>query len=95
MGRHTTEALPQRDFLLLLRAAIDTAIKHPTQSNIDKARQMAYAQPRAMRSAHVSRNLGATRWDWLTDHQVTIIGEEVEVAGTPARKMTITPEVKK
>jgi hypothetical protein len=95
MGKPPAESMPQREFLHQLRAAIDIARKHPTPANISKAQQLAYGHPQAMRSSHVSHNLGASRWEWLGNHQVTIIGEEVEIAGNPAKKMTITPEVKK
>ena len=95
MGKPPAESMPQREFLHRLRAAIDIARKHPTEVNISKAQQLAYGHPQAMRSSHVSHNLGASRWEWLSDHQVTIVGEEVEIAGNPAKKMTITPEVKK
>jgi hypothetical protein len=95
MPKPSAEAMPQQEFLLRLRAAIDTAIRHPAQSNIDTAVRLALSQPKAMRSSHVSHNLGVRRWEWLSQHGVTFVGESAEVAGTPARKMTITPEVKK
>jgi len=94
-GKPSAEPIPQREFLLRLRAAIDMARKHPTPQNIDQARRLAHSQPKAMRSSHVSHNLGASRWEWLGDHGVTFVGEEVEICGNTARKMTITPEVKK
>ena len=95
MPKTPDESMTQKEFCLRLRAAIDIARKYPTDLNVSKAQKLAYGHPKAMRSAHVSHNLGVTRWEWLDQHGVTIVGEEVKVAGLDARKMTITPEVKK
>ena len=95
MPKPSIEPIPQREFLLRLRAAIDNARAYPTEANISRAQKLAYSQPRAMRSSHVSHNLGASRWEWLGEHGVTFIGESVEICGNAARKMTITQEVKK
>lgn len=95
MVKQPIESMPQPELLLRLRAAIDTAIKQPSQSNVDKAIKLAVDHPRAMRSSHVSRNLGVRRWEWLSEHGVMVVGEATEIAGTPAFKGTITPEIKK
>ena len=95
MPKTPEESMPQQEFVLRLRAAIDTAIKFPTEPNIDKARGLAYEHPIAMRSSHVSHNLGVRRWEWLGERNITFVGEPVDIAGTPAFKGTITPEVKK
>ena len=95
MPKTPEESMSQKEFLLRLRAAIDTTRKYPTDMNVAKAQRLAYDHPRAMRSSHVSHNLGVTRWEWLDRHGVSIVGERVEVAGLDARKMTITPDVTK
>ena len=95
MPKTPVESMPQKEFLLRLRAAIDTARTYPTEANISKAQKLAYGHPKAMRSSHVSHNLGVTRWQWLEQHGVNIVGEEVKVAGLDAHKMTITPDIKK
>ena len=89
------ESLPQKEFLLRLRAAIDIARRHPTQANIDRAIALTTSQPKAMRSSHISHNLGVRRWEWLSEQGVYFVGEDVEIAGNQAFKGTITPEVKK
>lgn len=95
MPKPPVESMPQKELLYRLRAAIDTARAYPTRPNIDKAVQMAVDHPRAMRSSHISHNLGVTRWTWLEEHGVRFVGESVEIAGQPAFKGTITPDIKK
>jgi len=95
MSRPKVESMPQRELLHRLRYAIDTAVAYPTPENIEKAITLAQAHPQGMRSSHVSHNLGAKRWEWLGQHNVTFVGESVEIAGNQAIKATITPEVQK
>lgn len=64
------EALPQGMFLLLLRAAVDTAIRHPDEINERRATELARSQPVALRSSHLRHNLGQRRWAWLNEHGV-------------------------
>jgi hypothetical protein len=93
MPGRPTEQLAQREFTLRLRFAIDTARKYPTQRNQREAIELAESQPRALRSSHTRHNLGAMRWEWLTLHGVTAVGEAGELEGE--FKGTITPEVTK
>jgi transcriptional/translational regulatory protein YebC/TACO1 len=95
MPRQPDEGVSQKEMVLRLRAAIDTARKYPSQENIDKAIKLAIDHPKTMRSSHASHNLGVRRWEWLGEHGVVFVGESVEIAGTQAFKGTITPEVKK
>lgn len=89
------ESLPQQELLYRLRAAIDTAVQYPSPKNVERAVRLAVEHPRGMRSSHVSHNLGVRRWEWLAANGVTIVGESVEIADSPAFKATITPEVRK
>jgi len=95
MSKTPIESMPQTELLHRLRAAIDIAIKAPSKVNIDKALALAIDHPRGMRSSHVSHNLGVRRWEWLGKRGVTFVGESVEIAGTPAFKSTITPDITK
>ncbi len=65
------EGVSQAEVLLLLRAAIDTAIRYPTKPNETVALAIAEHHPRAMRSAHLIHNLGQRRWAWLEEHGYT------------------------
>ena len=76
-----------------LRYAIDTAIAYPSQANIDSAIAYVDRYPKAIRSTHMRHNLGQKRWDWLNDHGAYPAGSATEVAGMPAIKGTIEPEV--
>jgi hypothetical protein len=89
------EGTPQREILLLLRASIDTAIAWPQQPNVEAALSLVQRYPRAMRSSHITTNLGPRRWDWLNERGIYPIGEPTEIAGSAAIKATITPEVTK
>ena len=89
----TIESMPQREVLLRLRYAIDTARKYPRPENIESALDLASEHPNALRSGHLTHNLGVERWRWLEQHGIYPIGEGHEVAGSPAIKGTITPEV--
>lgn len=89
------EGMSQVEVLLRLRYAIDTAIKYPTQTNIDAAVGFASRHPQALRSSHLQHNLGVRRWQWLNEYGVYPVGEPVEVAGSIGIKGTITPEVTK
>lgn len=84
------EEYAQRNFAYQLRFAIDTARKYPTKRNVEEAVALARSQPAALRSRHVSHNLGKTRLDWLATYGVYPVGEAGEVEGT--FKATITPE---
>ena len=95
MPKQPVESMPQKELLLRLRAAIDTATQYPTQEHTDKAVKLAVDHPRGMRSSHVSHNLGVSRWEWLSGHGYVQVGEPTEIAGNQAFKGTIEPEVKK
>jgi hypothetical protein len=62
--------LAQAEILLLLRAAIDTAMRHPGRINEETALDIARSYPRALRSSRLRRQLGQRRWLWLNDHGV-------------------------
>lgn len=89
------EPLPQRELLLRLRASIDTARMYPTSYNIRSAVVLASQHPQGLRSGHLRANLGMQRWEWLAEQGIYPVGEGTEVAGVPAIKGTITPEVTK
>lgn len=95
MARTPIESMSQPELLLRLRAAIDTASHYPSPQNVEVAVRLALEHPRGMRSSHVSHNLGARRWEWLAANGVTIVGEAVDIADSPAFKATITPTVRK
>ena len=95
MARTPIESMSQPELLLRLRAAIDTATHYPSPQNVEVAVRLAVEHPRGMRSSHVSHNLGARRWEWLARNGVVIVGEAVTIAGSPAIKSTITPQMKK
>jgi hypothetical protein len=61
----------QEEVLLLLRAAIDTAIKSPTETNVNAAITMANKYPRALSGGKLRHNLGKRRWDWLGEYGIT------------------------
>ena len=90
MPSRPAEALAQREFAHRLRFAIDTARKYPSQRNRREAVALAISQPAALRSSHVRHNLGATRWDWLTMHGVTAIGDTGPLEGE--FQATISPD---
>lgn len=95
MPRPPIEGEPQHDVLLRLRYLIDIARRHPTFEGTNRAIAYASEHPRALRSGHLRHNLGAARWQWLAEHDIYPLGEPTEIAGSPAVKGTITPEVKK
>lgn len=64
------EDRPQEEVLLLLRAAIDTAINAPSPGNTDAALALATRYPRALAGGKLRLNLGRERWDWLNEHGV-------------------------
>lgn len=91
MAGKPAEDLAQRNFVLRLRFAIDTAVKYPSKRNREEAVALAQSQPAALRSAHVRHNLGKARWNWLSMHGVYAVGEGGEIEGSI--KGTITPDV--
>lgn len=95
MPPEPAEGMPQREILLRLRAAIDTAITYPTWPNINAATTFASEHPRALRSSHVRNNLGRFRWEWLNQRGIYPVGEPIEIAGAAAVKATITPDITK
>ena len=80
---------------IVVRYAIDTARKYPSQDTIDSAIRLALDHPNALRSGHLRHNLGVQRWRWLEERGIYPVGEQTEIAGSPAIKGTITPEVTK
>lgn len=64
------EDKPQEEVLLLLRAAIDTAISQPRPENINRAIEVATRYPRALSSGKLQSNLGTERWAWLNEHGI-------------------------
>lgn len=62
--------MTQPEITLRLRAAIDTAITHPGRSTVEAAVEFAKQHPMALRSSHMSHNLGQRRWAWLNSHGV-------------------------
>jgi hypothetical protein len=93
MPGRPAETLPQREFVLRLRYAIDTARAYPSQRNRDEALELARSQPRALHSSHARHNLGGLRWEWLGANGIHPIGEPGQLEGE--FKATITPEVTK
>ena len=90
MVRLPAEDMTQRELLLRLRYAIDTAIQYPKQPNIDSAIQLAVSHPRGLRSGHLKHNLGSRRWSWLNAHSIYPIDEQAEIAGSIGIKAVIT-----
>ena len=88
------EGISQQEYLLRLRAAIDTALNYPSEINRNTATGFAVRYPKALRSSHVRSNLGAKRWTWLNLHGVYPIGEATEINDQPAMKGTYTPELR-
>jgi len=64
------EDKPQEEVLLLLRGAIDTAMKHPSDPNKNAAIALAVRYPKALSGGKLRLNLGKERWDWLRQHGV-------------------------
>lgn len=60
----------QAEVLLLMRAAIDTAINNPGPETVNHALTLASLYPRAMSGGKMRANLGQARWDWLNEHGV-------------------------
>lgn len=89
------EHVSQRQAVLMMRAAIDTAIAHPHQPNIDVALSLAAKLPKAMRSGLMRRELGKGRWSWLESQGYYPVGEATEIADQPAFKGTASPDVRK
>lgn len=94
-GRPSAEGATQQEVVLVVRAAIDTAIAYPTAANDRNAVKVAMAYPKALRSVHVRDHLGQTRWDWLHKHGVFPVMEQTEIADLDAVKATITPTIRK
>ena len=95
MPPRPAEGAAQHQLVLLLRYQIDTAITYPTWPNINSVRTFVNEHPQAMRSSHMRHNLGLFRWEWLSDHDVYVVGEPTVIAGMPAIKGTIEPDIKK
>lgn len=93
MPPRPAEGMAQAEVLLRLRYAIDTAIKYPSQSNIDSAIRFATEHPKALRSSHLRHNLGERRWSWLNEYGIYPVGEDLEVVGNVAFKGTATPDI--
>jgi hypothetical protein len=90
MPPRPTESMAQAEVLHRLRYAIDTAIAYPSPRNVEAATSLALDHPRALRSSHLTHNLGAFRWRWLDEHGVH------EAGGAIALKAVVTaPEVVK
>lgn len=64
--------MTQTEVLYHLRFVIETAIRYPTDERTKAALEFARDHPRALRSAHIRHNLGQRRWDWLTEHGITV-----------------------
>jgi len=58
----------QEEVLLLMRAAIDTAMTTPTETNTNAALTLATKYPRALSGGKMRANLGQARWDWLHEY---------------------------
>lgn len=70
MPARPAEAVSQAEVVLLLRAAIDTAIAYPSVATVQSATNLAGSYPKALASAHVRHNLGQRRWQWLAEHGI-------------------------
>jgi hypothetical protein len=64
------EDKPQEEVLMLMRAAIDIAIKTPTETNTNSALTLATRYPRAISGGKMRSNLGQARWDWLHERGI-------------------------
>jgi len=95
MPPRPAEGQPQSQLVLLLRYAVDTAIRYPTLPNIATVLAFVEEHPKAMRASYMRHNLGLFRWEWLGEHGVYVVGEPTVIAGMPAIKGTIEPEVLK
>lgn len=60
----------QEEVLLLMRAAIDTAITSPGPETTNSALELATRYPRALAGGKLRANLGQERWDWLAEHGI-------------------------
>lgn len=60
----------QEEVLLLLRGAIDIAIKVPSPGSTNRALELATRYPRALSGGKLRANLGADRWAWLNEHGI-------------------------
>lgn len=58
----------QQEVLLLMKAAIDTAIQRPGADTASTALSLAQRYPHAMAGGKMRTSLGQERWDWLTAH---------------------------
>jgi hypothetical protein len=65
------------ELLLRLRFAIDTAIAHPQEPNIQMACAIAINYPVALRSNTLRYRLGRKRWEWLNQHGIYPIGGQI------------------
>jgi len=93
MPAQPVEGRTQHEALRLLKHAIDTALKYPGRATIATAREIVEQYPVAIRSSHFRHNLGARRWTWLSDQGLDPAGSSADIAGMPAMKGTIEPEV--
>ena len=55
----------QTEVMLLLKAAIDTAITNPSPASTSSAIAFATKYPLALGSTVMRERLGQERWDWL------------------------------
>lgn len=86
---------PQALVVGSLRDLIDDALRLPSPDREAAAIRYAAAYPDVLRSAYAEQNLGTRRWQWLTEHGITTVGEPTSPEGIVAFRATITPEVKK
>lgn len=60
----------QEEVLLLLRAAIDSAVNSPGPGTTNRALDLATRYPRALSGGKMRANLGDERWEWLNEHGI-------------------------
>jgi hypothetical protein len=93
MAPKPLDEVSQAEVLMRLRYAIDTAVAHPYQPNIDAAISIANQYPAALRSSTVRYRLGKSRWDWLHMNGIYAVGTPADIAGSPAFKTTAEPDI--
>lgn len=65
MTRRPQDAISQRQLIFELKAAIDRAERVQSDAAWAKVDALIAENPHAARSTHVTRNLGARRFEWL------------------------------